>query len=340
MNYRKILFFPLFFLFLFLAFAFTHRSLSRQNLKEDSLKIHIITQKNGQGLETDYRLLKRELKALGHRVKYYDVRNYKKYYYIPEADVNIFIEIVFEEWLSKAKQNWFIPNPEWSLYDPALLDKVDLILCRTKEVERIFSCYPTFFLSFTSPDHFQNGGDRDYSSCFHLAGAGNQRGTLPLLEVWGKNPDFPPLTILKYSKPTLDVHLPNVTYIKNRIPSEELFFYQNQMGIHLSPSEVEGFGHCISEAMSTGAVVVTTDAPPMNEFIKDPRCLVKVKGSAQQYLATKYYVDPEELEKTLKNLFSLPKEELEMIGENNRKMYLEKRDQFKKNLKQLIDTYL
>ncbi|MES2199112.1 MAG: glycosyltransferase [Chlamydiota bacterium] len=65
---------------------------------------------------------------------------------------------------------------------------------------------------------------------------------------------------------------------------EDLRKIQNKTGIHLCPSEVEGFGHCIFEALSTGAVVITTDAPPMNEFIKDPRCLVPFSHSAPTHL--------------------------------------------------------
>ncbi|EQD67759.1 glycosyltransferase, partial [mine drainage metagenome] len=39
---------------------------------------------------------------------------------------------------------------------------------------------------------------------------------------------------------------------------------QNAHWFHLCPSETEGYGHYLVEAMGIGAVVLTTDAAPMN----------------------------------------------------------------------------
>ena len=90
------------------------------------------------------------------------------------------------------------------------------------------------------------------------------------------------------------------------------------------------------EAMSKGAVVVTTDGPPMNEFITDKRCLVDYNNTRQQNLATNYYVDPNQLESIVKELFKLPEKELRKIGQTNRKAYLKRKKEFQKNLDTLM----
>lgn len=72
------------------------------------------------------------------------------------------------------------------------------------------------------------------------------------------------------------------------------------------------------EAMSAGLVVVRTDAPPMNEFIVDKRCLVPYYFQIPCRLVNCYFVDPNQLRQVVLNLKSHPYEELKEIGRKNR----------------------
>ena len=207
-----------------------------------------------------------------------------------------------------------------------------------KEVERIYSGLKkkTYFLGFTSRDCYQPEIQKDFSAFAHLAGMSVQKGTMAIANVWMDNPQFGKVTVLQYWVFSPVTHLSNLVWISARIPEKELRLLQNQCAIHLCLSETEGFGHYLVEAMLTKAVVLTTDAPPMNEHITDPRCLVPYKGQSIQNLAINYYVDEEALEEKIKDLMQLPPSELEAIGEDNRRAFLQKARQFRQNLQRLL----
>lgn len=302
-----------------------------------SLVINIISSKNGCGLEADQKILGKALANHGHYVRYktfFDTFNEEN----SRADINIFFEHIVGNSLQYAKKNWFIPNPEWYGDGLEILQQIDLILCRTKEVERIFNQLniETYFLGFTSFDCYIPCIFKDYKHFFHLVGGSIQKGTDTVLNVWKKHMDFPLLTILKHENPLFPIPT-NIEWISNRMDEPMLRWYQNKCGIHVCISETEGFGHSIMEAMSAGAVVITTNAPPMNEFIQDPNCLVAFDRIGYKALATNYYASPLYLEFIISYLiYTMPPEQLAQIGYNNRQMYLQKTAEFKSNLEQLL----
>ena len=80
---------------------------------------------------------------------------------------------------------------------------------------------------------------RNYDAFFHLAGSSEQKGTAPLVDVWRAHPEWPTLTIVQHPNNRLDVQGPNITYISEHIDDEKLRHLQNEMGIHVCPSEAE-----------------------------------------------------------------------------------------------------
>lgn len=309
-----------------------------------ALKINVISRSNGGGLEVDQHIIKEALENLGCTVNC--VEFWKESAQKPKADINIFFEMIDPELLSEVSINWLVSNPEWFRQDVKLLDRIDLILCRTKEVERVFQDLgkKTYLLRFTSPDSYQEKIKKDYTSFLHTPGQSDLKGTNAIIRVWNNSPSLPHLTLIKYGhliKEKLDENLANAKEISIRLPTEAFRSYQNRCGIHLCPSETEGFGHYIMEAMSTKAVVITTNAPPMNEFITDPRCLVSCKMHFPLRLATGYCIDEEELVQKIKEISALPTSELEAIGLANRETYLKISQEFRERLQMLIkDTKL
>lgn len=299
----------------------------------NQLKINLIGEINGKGLETDLKVLKKALEQYGCLVKVLALQETKR----SHAHINIFLQTLIPKKYAWARINWFIPNPEWYTQDLESLEKIDLILCRTKEIERIFKELnkSTYYLGFTSPDCYQKEIQKNYFHCFHLAGGSFQKGTVPILNLWLASPYLPLLTVIKYPS-EFNSTQSNLEWIPYRIPEEQLRILQNQCGIHLCPSETEGFGHYIMEALSTGAIVLTTDAPPMNEFIQDPCCLVPYIQSEPRLLAINYYVDSISLESKIKAVLSLSPEQLNSISLTNRSFYLQKRKEFYEKLGELL----
>lgn len=324
------------FIYSFLVFSSLFSD-SKLNSVNNKLKINLITQENGRGLNTDLQVLVEALEQLDCSVTILDILEAKW----NRAHINIFIQVLIPEKFPMAKQNWFIPNPEWYEQPLSYLNHVDLILCRTKEIERIFRKMnkPTYYLGFTSPDSYREDVQKDYRHLFHLGGGSFLRGTVAIKDIWQTHPTFPLLKVISFYFP-FSSHSPHLEWFSLRLPEERLRKLQNQCGIHLCPSETEGFGHYIMEGMSACAVVLTTDAPPMNEFIKDQRCLVPYIKASPLNLATQYQVDPLQLQSKIEYLLSLPLEELQEIGEQNRAVYLQKRQEFYERLEELIWTAL
>lgn len=323
--------------FIFSFFFIPFDSTAEEEESEKKLTINIITTKNGKGLEKDYNILNAELTHLGHITNYVDIYGKQA---VPPADINLFLEAANLEMFSAAKKNYFIPNPELCMGD---VDKVvpvfDLVLCKTKESERIFSKWSnTRYIGFTSEDCYEPEYKKNYKLALHFSGTGgDQKGTEAVENLWVRNANYPTLILIKRIESNLLNNRKNINQINGYLPTNNLLIYLNIAGLHISPSITEGFGHTIFEGMSTEAVVVTTDAPPMNEFITDPRCLVGYSKTNIQNLATCYHVDQVKFEKTLRDLLSLSDDELKVIGKQNRRNYLKSKEIFKKNLAEVFN---
>lgn len=279
-----------------------------------------------------------ELKKLGAEVQFTEDTQFIPY---PKVDINLFVQPTpssLQYFLPYADKNYLIPNHEWCYFSQEEIAKFDKILCKTKEAERIFRPLNrnTEFLGFTCNDCFEKDIPKNYRLALHLAGASSQKGTDRVVKTWLDNPQFPKLFLLKHKTPHYIPPTDNIHLEKEYLSKSSLRHFQNNCGLHICPSETEGFGHYIAEGMSCGAVVVTTDAPPMNEFIADKRCLAGYSHTAPLNLATNYYVDQAKLEEAVAGLMSLTDAELKEIGKKNREHYLEMDRLFKKRLQAIF----
>jgi glycosyltransferase involved in cell wall biosynthesis len=291
--------------------------------------INVISPDSGFGNTKDAEIVGAVLRARGLEVNLCSIPDYEKRTRIGvlanhmarrwrRFDLNLFLGPVFREWLPMARRNVIVPNPECFVRGwLGLLRQFDLVLAKTRVAEGIFrslGCRAEF-VSFTSPDRAAAAPKKDRASFLHVSSTDN-KGTNRLLEFWSEHPDWPVLTaVLSRGSPRPDFGAENIRRIARYVPDEELLAMQNSHGVHVCCSEAEGFGHYIAEAMSTRAVVMTTDGPPMNELVDPSRgVLVAYSGTRESCLSTAYLIDRRQFEASVERVLAMTDAERNTLG--------------------------
>jgi hypothetical protein len=300
-------------------------------------RINLIARDNGVGLSRDLHLLADALRAGGHDISVLPIGggklNKKLRPLLARAatalrrsagrdagrfDVNLMLEHIRPEYFPLARRNVLMPNPEWfPPADTALLAGFDRIFAKTRHAQKIFTdlgC-ATVFTGFTSPDRHEPSIPRE-RAFFHLAGRSQNKNTEPLLALWRRHPQWPRLTVVQ--NPRTAKPGPGAANIDHRVDyldDAELCRLQNAHRFHLCPSETEGFGHYLVEAMSLGAVTLTLDAAPMNELISAERgVLVPVARSGTQNLAQTNFFDAGPMTAAIERIIAMDDREVDSIG--------------------------
>ena len=310
--------------------------------------LNIVARTNGVGLDRDVDLLRDTLAASGFEVtvSYCHGRSPLRRFFPgpPRFDANIFIERIFPRWLGAAASNFLVPNQErFPRRQLARLRHIDHILCKSHHAREIFAGlgHSAHYIGFTSADHGDDSARPDYQAFFHLAGRSTLKGTETLLALWNKHPEWPTLTLVQCKK-NAPVRVPaNIRLVTGHIPRKEITHHLNTRGIHLCPSLSEGWGHYIVEAMSCRALVVTTDAPPMNELITPERgILVPWLRSEPRHLGTNFHVDPAQLELAIQRLLLLPAEKKQAYGHKARAWFKQNERSFRQSLPETLARLL
>jgi glycosyltransferase involved in cell wall biosynthesis len=313
-------------------------------------RINLLAWDNQRGLSHDIRLLSEALLALGHQVdltrlgprrhdgrgKAWRLRLCMWWQRLRHADrrltlydANIALEHVRPDWFALARVNLLVPNPEWlSARSQRYLSRFDGILCKTRYAAELFAARGcrAMHIGFRSTDCFEPDVPRQ-PTFLHLAGASRMKGTLRLLALWQRHPEWPKLTVLQSPRTAIHLADPVPVNIDHRIgylgDVREIRRLQNTHVFHLCPSETEGWGHYIAEAMSCKAVVITCDAPPMNELVTPERgALVQASKAGAFNLITLNRFDEAALEIAIERLLVMPEQERDTLGEQARAWFV------------------
>lgn len=328
-----------------------------------SQRINLIARDNGVGLSRDLQLLATTLRGGGCEVTVTGIRRGKLTKWLrPWAkriswlarritrgrranthDVNIMLEHIWPDDVNFAQKNVLIPNPEWFLpKDRHHLHRIDHVLVKTDHAAELFRelGLPTRFIGFASVDRWMRDVPRE-RTFFHLAGRSRSKGTDRVLALWRRHPEWPRLTVIQNPHSAQPgTPAANIDHIVGYMDDAALQELQNRHLIHLCPSETEGYGHYLTEAMSVGAVVVTLDAPPMNELVHADRGIL-VPASAttgRQNLATTYFFDDAAMEDAIEKIVAMDDETLRRLGDTARAWFLSNQDMFPPRLLDALDN--
>ena len=299
------------------------------------MKINLISNDNGVGLSRDMRIVKALLS--NHKCTLIDLLERKE----PEpADINIFFEILNNRYYKYANYNLFFPNPEWFDY-PALLNGIDLIMCKTLDCLRIFSKLSNkcVYTSFTSQDNYIDYPSEDERVYIHTAGQSKAKGTDTVFKSWKL--DYPKLIFSKLNDfKAYQVANENIYTYFQRMPQEILTELQNKCTFHLCPSEYEGFGHYIWEAKSCGGIVITTDAPPMDAMVTDgvDGFLCPTYMSRKSRFGRLHTIDQKGFQQVIERTFDLTDKEIAAMRKASRKAWELNDLFFKQTFTEIINT--
>ncbi|GMF52323.1 unnamed protein product [Phytophthora fragariaefolia] len=209
------------------------------------------------------------------------------------------------------KPVYMMPNIEIVEVTPVHYWRVDAVLCKTNECyDRVTRWYEqegnprnakVFYTRHTSSDlalfarkRFGEYGvvPKDFSEIkfLHTAGTSSSKGTREVVECWTYTSGLPPLDVYIDRKPfyrlfpasykmkvarslsPINIHLGTMKRLNfSKLTADASFV--------INPSYSEGYGHIINQARASGALVLTTDMPPMNELIiaNETGILISVK---------------------------------------------------------------
>ncbi len=316
--------------------------------------VHLVGFDNGVGLTRNLRILTGTLRARGYRVDFTNTRRRggvpgllqrlrdqqhatalarrRRRGLPPPYDFVLMEEHITPAFLDDAPHPVLLPHPEWFLpRDLEALRRIDLVLAKTREAARIFTaqgCHAVC-IGFTSADRLDRSVPRE-RAFFHLAGSSRTKNTEPLLALWRRHPEWPRLTVVQHPREAVSgARAANIDHRIGYMDDAELKRLQNVHRFHLCPSTTEGFGHYIVEAMSAGAVVITLDAPPMNELVTPERgLLVASARTGAQHLAITYRFDDAAMEAAVERALAFDDARCDALGAAARTWYETERAAF------------
>jgi hypothetical protein len=317
------------------------------------VKVNVICMFNAHGLAKDGRLIGSVLSSRGHAVTLSDLvkpglslRLTRKAAFLikrrPLYDVNVHVESCVPALFKLARRNVLVPNLEALRPEvESHLSEFDLVLCKSQEACTVLGArgLPVAYTSFSSPltprtPQGQSFRSFLHASGSHVAGGISVKGTAAVYESWRRHPHWPAITVTG----THLAPLSNLAAISGYMPGADYAHLQDRCGVHVCPSEMEGFGHYIAEPLARGAVVITTDGAPMNELVTADRGFLVAPSDKKPYmLGHRYCVSHENLSTVIEQVLSEDQSRLASIGQAAQSWFIDNDTRFRKSFVEAVE---
>jgi glycosyltransferase involved in cell wall biosynthesis len=246
---------------------------------------------------------------------------------------------------------------------------LELILCKTRQCvewvhkeqqvyrrEREMTAHrphppiPILYTGFTSQlpsPTTPNQSLARFDKFLHVAGKSPHKGTMSIVQAWIQHPEWPTLTLTSFDNPVVDIIMnsvqrlpPNIDHFHSKLTKAEMANIQQNHGVHLCLSGMEGFGHYINEGRAVGALVVTTDYPAMNELIHEEiGVLVPPTQFIPWHNGLPYaHVSVDAISQAMKKILTKSLQERADIGARARRAFFQDEAEFAKRVKR-VDCY-
>lgn len=313
------------------------------------MRINIVsTHRNQTGLSQDADLLQGIWFSADDTVKFRRILNAQPE--CPEAEMNVFLEVLNPSLFTYAARNVLIPNPEWTYktWIPYLAS-LDEIWCKTQEAVEIFKdLHPNVkYIGWTSiakgiPEK------KNFHKALVLTGKNIYRHPQLIVDAYAlavaKDTKLPELHIV-YDGTRLRVDVPEsltskIVLYSSTLKQGEYDLLVQECGLAICCSGAEGFGHAVNEAASTGSVLLLNDILPFKEFgyetiwvnteqtVPHPECLGVICKTT-----------PDAVVDALEQYAAMSFKERKQRGNTNADKYLARQTEWTKRMQEFLKLY-
>jgi len=313
------------------------------------MRINIVsTHRNQTGLSQDADLLQGIWFSADETVKFRRILNAQPE--CPEAEINVFLEVLNPSLFTYAARNVLIPNPEWTYktWIPYLAS-LDEIWCKTHEAVEIFKdLHPNVkYIGWTSiakgiPEK------KNFHKALVLTGKNIYRHPQLIVDAYAlavaKDVKLPELHIV-YDGSRLRVDVPealtsNIVLHSSTLKQGEYDLLVQECGLAICCSGAEGFGHAVNEAASTGSILLLNDILPFKEFgyetvwvnteqtVPHPECLGVICKTT-----------PDAVVVALEEYAAMTFKERKQMGNTNADKYLARQTEWTKHMQEFLKLY-